>query len=294
MKILFVGTVQFSYKALKTIIEAGGKIVGCITQTDIGENADYADLTPFCRDKDIPLIKINNINAPETLIWAHDLNPDIVFCFGWSRLLKKGFLNLAPMGVVGFHPAELPKNRGRHPLIWALVLGLRQTASTFFFMDEGADSGDILSQVRVEIFDEDEAGDLYDRIIKTATKQIRAFLPSLVSGNFHRIPQDHTKANYWRKRIKDDGRIDFRMTNRAVYNLVRALAYPYIGAHLDYLGTEVKIWRCRMVDSDFQNIEPGKVLAHEGKRLLVKCAEGAVWIEDSGFSICPHPGDYLR
>jgi len=63
-----------------------------------------------------------------------------------SSLLKKELLSLPPNGVLGYHPAKLPQNRGRHPLIWSLVLGLEESASTFYFMDEGADSGDILSQ----------------------------------------------------------------------------------------------------------------------------------------------------
>jgi methionyl-tRNA formyltransferase len=63
------------------------------------------------------------------------------FCLGWSNLLKAEILKAAPLGVIGFHPAALPANRGRHPLIWALGLGLDETATTFFFMDKGADRG---------------------------------------------------------------------------------------------------------------------------------------------------------
>jgi methionyl-tRNA formyltransferase len=85
------------------------------------------------------------------------------------------------LGVVGFHPAALPENRGRHPLIWALVLGLEETASTFFFMDEGADSGDLLSQRRISIEPADDAGSLYARITEVAMCQIREFVPLLES-----------------------------------------------------------------------------------------------------------------
>ena len=79
------------------------------------------------------------------------MKPDIIFCFGWSSLIKSEVLNLTKLGVVGYHPAMLPNNRGRHPLIWAKILGLTQTGSTYFFMDEGADTGDILDQSSFEI-----------------------------------------------------------------------------------------------------------------------------------------------
>ena len=69
------------------------------------------------------------------------------------------------MGVIGYHPAALPKNRGRHPLIWALVLGLKKTASSFFIMDERADSGDVISQEEIIINDDDDASSLYAKMI---------------------------------------------------------------------------------------------------------------------------------
>ena len=91
-------------------------------------------------------------------------------------------LNLPPLGVIGFHPTALPQNRGRHPLIWSLVLGLNETASSFFFMDEGPDTGDLISQVKVPIHQDDDANCLYKRITKVAMGQIREFVPLLASG----------------------------------------------------------------------------------------------------------------
>jgi methionyl-tRNA formyltransferase len=78
--------------------------------------------------------------SPEALTWIRAKVPDVIFCFGWSKLLKQKLLKLAPLEVVGFQPAALHANRGRHPVLWALVLGLYKTASTFFFMEEGRDS----------------------------------------------------------------------------------------------------------------------------------------------------------
>ena len=130
----------------------------------------------------------------------------LIFC-GWSRLIRKNLLDLPPLGVIGFIllPAD---NRGRHPIIWALVLGLQGTASTFFFMDEGADSGDIISQEFLKITDNDDAGILYEKITQTALKQLREFVPRLAQGNGQRMLQDTTRANVWRKRGKPDGCID--------------------------------------------------------------------------------------
>jgi len=293
VRILFIGAVQFSYHALTTVLEAKGNVVGCITQPDSGINSDYMDISPICKLKGIPLFKTRNVNCTDAMDWARNMKPDIVFCFGWSRLLKKDFLILPPLGVIGYHPAELPKNRGRHPLIWALTLGLDRTASTFFFMDEGADSGDILSQGTVEIRETDTASDLYERILVTAQRQIRDFLPKLESNTYTRVPQIHAHANYWRKRYSTDGKIDFRMADRSIYNLVRALTHPYVGAHLVYKGKEVKIWRAEVVGCNMDNIESGKILSQKDSGIIVKCGIGAIWLDCAEFDSMPIVGEYL-
>ena len=70
-------------------------------------------------------------NEAEQISFITEKSPDVIYCFGWSHILSKKILKLPPYGVVGFHPAELPNNRGRHPIVWALFLGLKKTASTF-------------------------------------------------------------------------------------------------------------------------------------------------------------------
>jgi methionyl-tRNA formyltransferase len=241
----------------------------------------------------IPLLTVTDINAPETYTWIKSKKPDVIFCFGWSSLIGINTLSLPPLGIIGFHPAELPKNRGRHPLIWALALGLERTAATFFYMDDGVDSGDILSQVLVPIDYEDDARSLYDKVTSTAMVQIERFLPLLGTNDSPRLAQGHVCTNEWRKRGPQDGRIDFRMTSRAIYNLVRALAKPYVGAHISLGGKEIKVWKVREVVIGRNNLEPGKVLAADTEGVLVKCGENAVMVAEHEFKKIPKPGTYL-
>lgn len=201
MKIVFIGTVEFSLKALELLATLDVDIVGVCTKSSSNFNADFVDLAPFCEKSKIPYIYTEDINSDETINWIKTLYPDIVFCLGWSSLIKKELLYLAPMGVIGYHPTELPLNRGRHPLIWAIALGLRESASSFFYMDEGADSGKIISQSKFEIRYEDDAKTLYERVTKLALKQIKSFVKDLKNGNLKTIEQEHNKANYWRKEI---------------------------------------------------------------------------------------------
>ena len=293
MRIIFIGTVSFSEKTFEKLISQKANIVGLITKSESDFNSDFADLTPLAKAKNIPVHYTTNVNGDQTLSWIKARTPDIIFCFGWSSLLKSELLKIAPMGVIGYHPAELPFNRGRHPIIWALALGLNKTASTFFFMDEGADSGPIVNQKPVSISKKDTAGTLYKKITVTALSQIKTFLPQLLSRKYKVKKQDHTKANYWRKRARKDGEIDWRMSSEAIHNLVRALTKPYVGAHLIYKGKEIKVWKTIIVKQISRNIEAGKVLKVEKGNVVVKCSDGAIVISNHEFENLPIKGEYL-
>ena len=85
-------------------------------------------------------------------------------------------------------------------------------------MDQGADSGEIVSQEIVSINESDDAEMLYNKLIETAQCQVRNWLPLMASNEIELIPQDHSQANYWRKRGRRDGAIDFRMNSQTIYN----------------------------------------------------------------------------
>ena len=294
MKILFIGTVDFSYEALSILIENEFKIVGLVTKEKSSFNADYCDLSPLAKAKNIPIIYRTKDNIEDIISFIKSHNPDVIYCFGWSHLLPNIVLSIPRYGVIGYHPAELPNNRGRHPIIWALFLGLKQTASTFFIMDEGADTGDIISQKKIEIID-DNASSLYNKIIDVALKQILSFTLDLERNGLHvnKVKQDITQGNSWRKRNKNDGKIDFRMSSIAILNLVKALSKPYIGAHIELQEEEIKVWKAKDERINLINYEPGKIIDIEGNDLIVKTYDGAIRIVEHEFNKLPLKGDYL-
>lgn len=296
MRIFFIGTVDFSRAMLECLLEVReAEIVGIATKSKSQFNSDHTDLSDIAVAQEIPYKYILDINQPHIVDWIRDLNPEVIYCMGWSSLIRKEVLELCPLGVIGFHPAKLPQNRGRHPLIWALALGLKETGATFFRMDESADSGDILSQETIPIEEEDSAADLYRRIIDSAARQMKRFTPKLASGNYQLQKQDHNRANHWRKRGKSDGRIDFRMGTQPIYNLVRALTKPYVGAHFDYKGGEYKVWQVQVGPDQEPNVEPGQVLAvNEEKHLLVKTGDGSIWISEHELEHLPNVSEYLK
>jgi len=293
MKVVLIGSVEFSLRALEKLIAIDVDLVGVCTKKSSTFNSDFFDLKPLCDINEVPCLYVDNINSTKNVEWIKNLNPDVIFCFGWSSLIKKDILAVAPMGVIGYHPAKLPKNRGRHPLIWALALGLKESASTFFFMDEDADTGDILSQVDFEISYQDDAHNLYDKVVEIALIQIEEFIPALEKDTYIRIKQNEKESNSWRKRNELDGEIDFRMNSRSIYNLTRALTRPYVGAHIKFNEINYSVWKVKESNDFQENIESGKVLRVFDKVFVVKSYDGAIEIIEHDFKEMPKVGEYI-
>jgi Methionyl-tRNA formyltransferase len=295
MKILFIGCVESSYKLLLALLENKICVTGVITKKESKFNSDFYDLSPLCKKYDIEVLYAKNINDDDSVRFIKRLNPDIGFCFGWSQLINEEVINIFPKGIVGFHPAQLPNNRGRHPLIWALVLGLEESASTFFMLDSGADTGTIVSQVIVRISYGDDAASLYKKIMDVAVKQELQFVKELENGTIKYIVQSPSKGNSWRKRNRKDGMIDWRMSSYAIYNLVRGLTHPYVGAAFEYQGKEYKVWRVKEIvcPDSMGNIEPGKVMKINGDGTIdIKVYDNIIRLIDFD-TIFVEEGDYL-
>jgi len=296
MRILFIGCVESSYILLNELINHGAEICGVVTKKESKFNSDFCDLTSLCILNNIEYFYSKNSRDNETIEFIQNKNPDIIYCFGWSYLLSKDIIKIPKLGAVGFHPAKLPHNKGRHPLIWALVLGLESTASSFFMIDKKADNGDIVSQVEIPIDFEDDAKSLYKKVMQVAKKQVVQITESFSEGSTTFINQKPNEGNIWRKRVKSDGKIDFRMSSLGIYNLVRGLTRPYVGAHIEYNGCDYKVWSTEIVDQSenkYKNLEPGKVISvYNPKSFIVKTGDGLIKIIESD-EIDLRVGDYL-
>lgn len=278
MKILFIGCVESSYVLLKRLLEEEVNVAGVLTKKSSRFNADFYDLAPVCDEYGIPYHYVEDVNSAASIHFIENCSADIAFCFGWSQLLKEDVINLFPKGAVGFHPAELPNNRGRHPIIWALALGLPETASTFFMLTPGADEGNIVSQQKIQIAYSDDARSLYNKIMEAAVEQEIELVRAFKEDKIRYISQSAEEGNVWRKRSRTDGEIDWRMSSRSIYNLVRSLTRPYAGAHFMLNGSEYKVWKTQEIETaGFENFEPGKVLAVNGDGTVdVKAGENGV------------------
>ena len=277
MRIVFIGAVEFSRRCLAQVIRCGGNVVAVFGLDSVrsARHGDYADIGPLAEQYGLPFQHVTNINSPTAIEAVRQAQPDVVFVFGWSQLIGAEIRAVAP--CVGSHPAMLPLNRGRHPVIWALAEGLAESGLTFFYLDEGADSGDILWQRPFVISEEDDAGSLLEKISQFAEQAIGEFLPQISAGTGLRRPQNHQIASYWRKRTAADGEIDWRNDAQTIHNLVRALTHPYPGATAGIGGEQLTIWKTSLT-SRTGGGEPGRILARTPLGWKVATGTGTIEI----------------
>lgn len=299
MNLIFIGQVYFSYEILIVLIKLRKQFksinLTVITSEKNNFNSDFKNLLPICKKNNIEFHITGDINSKETTTWIKKNNPDVILCCGWSRLLKKKVLKIPKIGVVGYHPASLPNNKGRHPIIWSIALGLKETASSFFMMSEYADSGKVISQEKIKI-NNDNAYILYKKIIKVAKLQIKKIIIDLLNDkiSFVRV-KTHKKGNTWRKRSYLDGQIDWRMSAGSIKDLVNALSFPYPGAHFIHKKKVHKLLSVSIIKSKkYLNIEPGKVVFFDKlNRPVIKCGKDLLKL----YKVTPKPNfkinDYL-
>jgi methionyl-tRNA formyltransferase len=286
LRTLFLGAVDFSRHCLEEVLKAGGPVAAVLTVSQEGAafHSDYADLSGLTGQHGIPIHHIENINDASSIELIKGYEPDVIFVFGWSQIISKTVLDIPVMGCIGSHPALLPRNRGRHPIVWALVEGLKESGLTFFYLDEGADSGDVLWQRPFPISLEDDAGSLYLKIKALASDAIAEFLPNLQQGTASRRQQDHSQATYWRKRTQKDGEIAWSNSTMNAYNLVRALTLPYVGSHTYVEGKTLKIWRAALprqpLPREAVDLKPGTVFDATANEFDVRTADGYLSVSE--------------
>ncbi len=204
------------------------------------------------------------------------LDVDFIFSFHYRRLLPVSLLKTAKRGALNLHTSLLPRYRGRCPVNWVLVHGETETGVTLHYMEEEADTGDIVAQKRVAISETEDARSLYAKVTRAAAALLTETYPLLCSGTARRVRQNEADATYYGGRTVEDGRIDWIQANRDVCNLVRAVTHPYPGAFTFFRGRKLVVWQARPVDVELgPGIAPGSLVASPGD-MLVAAGHGTV------------------
>ncbi len=281
MKIVFIGTVESSYEALKELIKNNIEIEAVFTQDQNEYNTDFKSLRPLAEENGIEVYGIDSINEKKNIDRLKKINPDIIFVIGISQLIKKEILDIPDYGCIGFHPALLPKDRGRAVIPWTILKEKPKTGVTLFYMTEGMDDGDIIVQEEIEVDARETARTLYDKVIKKLRQVIRNNIEDILNNRIEARSQNEREATYCAKRTPKDGLIDWRESAVEIDKLIRATTHPYPGAFTYHKNKKLIIWSSELIEEDNFTAKPGqRVEIIEGKGVKVKTGKGLVLIKE--------------
>ena len=246
MKIAFCTCVQIGKSCIEAVISSGGRFDLLLTLHDhkSQKKSGRVYLDDIANDNGIPLYKLNHINDADVAEVVKKYDIDWLFVIGWSQIALADFLKVPHKGVIGAHPTLLPTGRGRAAIPWAILKGLDKTGVTFFKMDEGVDTGEILDQFEIPLSSDEIATALYNKVNEAHVELILQIWPKLIGDKIIGVKQDESLASYWEGRTPADGEVYQSMTLKEVDRLVRATTRPYPGAYKMYdAKTKIIIWR---------------------------------------------------
>ena len=191
----------------------------------------YADVRPFCERFGIAIRVMDNYKISEDdLTWLATMCPDILLVNGWNRLLPNEALGIARHGAYGVHAGHPPRGRGRAPIAWSLINGLRDIEVYLFCLTPSADDGDVVALRRIEITTWDDARSLYDKIMLVIGHIYLDVMDDLLSGKLCGQPQPKMGATYNLRRSPEDGMIDWSLPTERLHDFIRGQSEPYPGA----------------------------------------------------------------
>lgn len=245
MKIAFCTCVELGKSCIEEVYDLGGNFELLITLKDdiLTKKSGRIYLDNIAKKNNTQLLKIKHINDDIVIETLKKKNIDWLFIIGWSQIASEKVLNSCNKGVIGAHPTLLPRGRGRASIPWAIIKGLDNTGLTFFKMDKGVDTGEILEQIKIPIVSDETATTLYRKVNLAHINLMKKIWSKIVSNNLVAQRQDESKATYWDGRKPKDGEINPKtMTLEQIDRLVRATTKPYPGAFLINGNKKIIIW----------------------------------------------------
>ena len=268
MKVVFMGTPDFSVPVLAKILEAGHQVGCVVTQPDKAKNRgkkiQFTPVKELAVEHGIKVLQPEKIKQDtEVLQTLKDYAPDIIVVVAYGQIIQKEILDLPKYGCVNVHASLLPKLRGASPIQHAILQGEEETGVTIMQMDVGLDTGDMLSKASLVIGDRN-CQQLHDDLAELGAKLLVETLPRIEAGNISPEKQDDSLSSYAGMISKQDGKIDFHKSPIEIQQQIRAFD-PWPGAFCNYGGVVMKIWSAEPV-AEKTSKAPGTEIQMPGKK----------------------------
>ena len=277
MKIIFAGTPEFAAAHLSALVDSPHQVLAVITQPD--KPGKRGKKTVPSAVKQVALANNLALLQPKRLSIADicKYNADLLIVVAFGQILKKDILDYPQLGCINVHASLLPRWRGAAPIQRALQAGDAETGVCIIRMNEGLDTGDVLSVAHVSIDDNDTAATLTKTLATLGVNCLLETLPTIAASTCIAVPQQDHGASYATKLLKDEAIINWCDNITNIERNIRAfnpdpIAYSYLGE------LRIKIWAAQVLESDI-NAPPGEILKLDREGVHVAAGGGTVILQ---------------
>jgi methionyl-tRNA formyltransferase len=283
LRIIFMGTPEFAVPSLEILIENKFNVVAVITAPDKpqgrGQKLTASPVKECALKYKIPVLQPTNLKSPEFLeeLRSYHANLQVVVAF---RMLPEAVWSMPALGTFNLHASLLPQYRGAAPINWAIINGEKITGVTTFFLKHDIDTGSIIFQDAEEIYDNDNAGSLYIRLMHEGAALVLKTVHAIERNEFPSKPQDESsEIKHAPKIFKETCQINWNQSYRQIINFVRGLS-PYPAAWTILDGKLFKILKCDHAHAHSETLQPSEFITDNKTYLYFKAADGLVAIEE--------------
>lgn len=284
-----MGTPDFAVASLQALVENGCQVVGVITAPDKpagrGRQLHESAVKKYALEKGLHILQPEKLKNPDFISELERLKADLQVVVAF-RMLPEIVWHMPRMGTFNLHGSLLPQYRGAAPLNWAIINGEKETGVTTFLLDQEIDTGKILFHEKITIGENDNIGDIHDRLMEIGARLVVKTVNTLADGNYSALKQDELVAGeplkHAPKIFKEDCKIDWTKNAASIHNLIRGLS-PYPAAWTELTDENGKVFGMKVYSA---TIEAAKKLAagtleSDGKTYLkIAAADGWINITD--------------
>ncbi len=292
-----MGTPDFAVESLKKVVEKGYEVVGVVTMPDKpagrGHKVQFSPVKKYALSKNLTLLQPKNLKDENFLDELRKLKADIQVVVAF-RMLPEVVWNMPKYGTFNLHASLLPQYRGAAPINWAIINGEKETGVTTFFLSHQIDTGNIILQKKVEILDDENAGDIHNKLMDIGAGLVIETLSMISDGgaNIETIEQTYlikseVELKDAPKLFKDSCKLDFELNIEDANNFVRGLSpYPVAWCNLQLPNqkekTFVKIYRTE-IEKINHNLPVGEVVVDK-KTLKIALKDGFLSVLELQFA----------
>lgn len=278
MRILFMGTPEFSVPSLNALVERGHDICGVFTQPDKPKNRGMqlqaSPVKEYAIAHAIPVYQPLKMRDGEALGYLTELAPELIVVAAYGRILPDDLLNYPKNGCINVHSSVLPKYRGAAPINWAILNGEQETGITIMHMASELDAGDIIDVVTTPIGPSETAPELFVRLAELGANALVNAVDAIAAGTARRTPQDGGQATCAPMLGRELSPMNFSRTAQELHNQVRGLL-PWPAATAELAELRCKVWKTAVLPKTTTSA-PGAVVEAGKDGLVLACGGGTL------------------